>query len=421
MHKGTLTNRILIRRDTEQALRTTIELPASKSLSNRVLILNGLSKSRLPVENLSESDDTNVLKEALEFITRHREGVIDVGAAGSSFRFLTAFLSQTPGSWTLTGSERMKQRPIGELVQALNDLGADIAYLGRENYPPLRINGRRLKGGAATVDASISSQFVSALLMIAPTMEEGLSIHLAGGMVSEPYVRMTLALMQRFGVEYAWDEHAITVPAQDFRPVSVRIESDWSAASYWYEIAALSPGEVDISLKGLCKDSLQGDAKTAQLFKPLGIKTTFTEEGIILQKSETTLPERMDCDFANEPDLTQTFAVTCCLLNIPFRFTGLQSLRIKETDRIEALKREMEKLGYSLDAADDSLSWDGSRCESQPDPVISTYDDHRMAMAFAPAAWRINELIIDNPFVVSKSYPYFWEDFKRSGLTVEDI
>jgi len=399
----------------------TISLPASKSLSNRALILDYLSGEVSTIHNLSDSDDTRILKKVLESISLNHKGTINVGAAGTAMRFLTAYLAQYPGEWTLTGDERMKQRPIGALVDALIQAGAEIEYLEASNYPPLYIKGQQLKGGKISIDASISSQFISALLMIAPKMNAGLSLQLTRRLISEPYVRMTLSLMKEFGIRYAWRDGVINIPHQLFRPVPITIEGDWSAASYWYEMMALDDREGEnILLKGLWRNSFQGDAKVAQLFEPLGVKTTFTGEGALLQKADVAYPKRMDYDFSDLPDLVQTLVVTCCLLNIPFYFTGLQSLRIKETDRIAALKQEMVKLGYILISTNYGLLWDGTHCQPVQQPVIDTHNDHRMAMAFAPAALRINGLSIDNPLVVSKSYPYFWNDLKKAGFIIEE-
>lgn len=390
----------------------TVGLPASKSISNRVLILNALSYSPYEIENLSDSDDTRVLAAALDSNDRH----FDIGAAGTSMRFLTAFLSKVVGEWTITGSERMKNRPIAILVDALNQLGAKIEYMEKEGYPPLRIYGSALQGGEIRLAGGVSSQYISALLMIAPLMEKGLTMVLEGNVVSTPYIHLTLQLMKRFGVEAIWNGNRITIAPQEYRPVPFRVESDWSAASYWYEIMALSTIE-QIELPGLEKKSLQGDAACAKLFDQLGVSTSYTERGVILKRNGKRTV-KLVYDFVNEPDLAQTFVVTCTQLNIPFRFTGLQSLKIKETDRMEALKRELKKLGFLLKEMNNSiLEWDGSRCEAESDPVIATYEDHRMAMAFAPIALcRPQGLLMEHPEVVSKSYPRYWEELQRVGI-----
>lgn len=397
-------------------IRASVHLPASKSISNRALILNALSYSPYEVENLSDCDDTKRMVEALTSNDCH----FDVGAAGTTMRFLTAFLSKVVGEWTLTGSERMKNRPIKVLVDALNRIGARIEYLEKEGYPPLRIFGSALQGGEIALAGNVSSQYISALLMIAPLTENGLTLHLEGEVISKPYIRLTLQLMEQFGVRAVWTEDTIRVVPQEYRPVRFTVESDWSSASYWYEILALAPAG-EIELTGLFKNSLQGDAAGAKLFDRLGVSTSFTSRGVVLKKNGNRC-EKLHYNFVNEPDLAQTFVVACVLLNIPFRFTGLQSLKIKETDRIEALKAELRKLGYVLtDSHNSILEWNGERCEPEPHPVIATYEDHRMALAFAPAALvRPEGMEIASPGVVSKSYPQYWEDLRKAGFSIRE-
>lgn len=393
-------------------VRASVKLPASKSISNRVLILDALSYSPYGIQNLSDSDDTRVMQEALSSNNRD----FDIGAAGTAMRFLTAFLARVMGEWTITGTERMKKRPVRLLVDALNSLGAKIEYIGQEGYPPLRIFGSALQGGEISLAGGVSSQYISALLMIAPYMEKGLVLHLEGKIVSAPYINLTIQLMKRYGVDVIRYGQTLKVFPQEYKPAPFTVESDWSAASYWYQIAALSR-RAEIELTGLFKDSLQGDSAVAGLFAQLGVETTYTQQGVLLKKNRDMMP-KLTCDFVNEPDLAQTFAVTCALLNIPFCFTGLQSLKIKETDRIEALKTELRKLGYLLtDRHTHILEWKGERCEPEQSPVIATYEDHRMAMAFAPAALARPEGIqIADPMVVTKSYPHFWEDLKSAGF-----
>lgn len=395
-----------------------IQLAASKSISNRALIIKALSKSPYPIENLSDCDDTRVMIES--FASKSHD--LDIGAAGTSMRFLTAYLSLVPGEWSITGTQRMQNRPINILVEALNAIGGHIEYLKTKGYPPLKIKGKALDGGEIFLSGGISSQFISALLMIAPTMKKGLIMHLEGDIISIPYIKLTLKMMSDFGVkaDCNWDEKTIKIYPSEYKPVKYKVESDWSAASYWYEIVALS-NEAQIELKGLFKDSGQGDSKVAELFVDLGVNTEFTEDGVILTKTDR-ITKKLFHNFVNEPDLAQTFVVTCCMMNVPFLFTGLQSLKIKETDRIEALKTELKKLGYILHDSDNSiLEWDGERCEPEINPVISTYEDHRMAMAFAPAALKLDYLEINEPHVVSKSYPNYWNDLKKIGFSVDEI
>lgn len=396
-------------------VKTTIQLPASKSISNRALIINALARGTTPPCNLSDCDDTLVMIKALA----ENNETIDIMAAGTAMRFLTAYLSTVQGTHILTGTERMQQRPIQILVNALRELGAQIEYAGKEGFPPLRIHGTELKGNELTLKGNVSSQYISALLMIGPVLKNGLRLHLTGEIISLPYINLTLQLMKEFGAKAAWTSgNSIEVAPQPYTPVSFMVESDWSAASYWYQIAALSE-QAEIELMGLFRNSYQGDSRGAEVFSRLGITTEFTHEGVLLKKSNR-LVEQLNEDFVDIPDLAQTFAVTCCLLDIPFRFTGLQSLKIKETDRIFALKTELRKLGYLLqDVQDSILIWDGERCQPEAQPVIQTYEDHRMAMAFAPAALRFPGMRIAEPQVVTKSYPTYWENLQQAGFGIE--
>lgn len=397
-------------------VKAVIELPASKSISNRALILHALAQGEGKLTNLSDCDDTQVMIQALDGQPRE---VIDILAAGTAMRFLTAYLSVTPGIRLLTGTQRMQQRPIRLLVDALRQLGAHIEYASNEGYPPLRINGTTLSGNHITLQGSVSSQYISALLMIGPMLEHGLKLDLSGDIISQPYINLTLQLMQEFGASARWtSEHSICVEPHPYRNISFTVESDWSGASYWYQIAALA-SDAEIRLQGLFEKSYQGDSRGAEIFALLGVATEFTPEGVLLRKTAAR-PERLDEDFVDIPDLAQTFVVTCVLLNIPFRFTGLQSLKIKETDRICALITELRKLGYVLTDENDSvLSWDGERCPAEATPVIQTYEDHRMAMAFAPAALCIPDMRIAEPQVVSKSYPRYWSDLAKAGFDIK--
>ncbi len=404
-------------RKTEDIKEAVINLPASKSISNRALILNALSYSPYDVRNLADCDDTNVLNRALNSNTNH----FDIGAAGTAMRFLTAFLAKIVGEWTITGSARMKNRPIGPLVDALNALGGRIEYMEKTGFPPLRIYGSALQGGEITVPGNISSQYISALLMIAPLMEKGLQIKLEGEVISRPYIELTLGMMEIFGVHCTFEDNVITVPMGEYTPVPFTVEPDWSAASYWFEIASLSSTDTIYQIPELNNDSLQGDAICQALFRKLGVGMNVSGNRATLKGSATNCP-LFEHDFMETPDLAQTFAVSCALKEIPFHFTGLQSLRIKETDRILALKTELKKLGYVLADTADTLTWNGERCAPDTDPVIATYEDHRMAMAFAPAALvRPAGITIADPQVVSKSYPGYWEDLKKTGFTITEV
>ena len=409
-----------IRITAPQRINTTIQLPASKSISNRALIIHALAKGVHLPENLSDCDDTQVMIRALEA----KEGeTIDIMAAGTAMRFLTAYFSVTPGTRILTGTERMKQRPIKILVDALRELGADIEYVENEGFPPLRITGTTLTKSHITLPGNVSSQYISALLMIAPTMKDGLTLTLTGEVISRPYIDLTLKLMKDFGAKASWtSEHELHVEPQSYRSLPYYIENDWSAASYWYEIVALSK-DATITLPGLFRESYQGDSKAADNFALLGAGASFKDNNIVIRKpvmADISQAIHMNCNFTNHPDLAQTFVVTCALQNTTFCFTGLQSLKIKETDRIAALIREMRKLGYVLHEANGSiLYWKGERCERSGE-AIDTYEDHRMAMAFAPASLVLPDICINNPHVVTKSYPRYWDDLRAAGFIIEE-
>jgi len=388
-------------------LKVRIDLPSSKSISNRALILDALAYSPYDIENLSDCDDTQVLVASLD----SNDSTFDIGAAGTSMRFLTAFLSKTVGEWIITGSERMKQRPIKLLVDGLNSLGAKIEYIEKEGYPPLRIFGSALIGGEIHLNGGVSSQYISALMMIAPTMQNGLKIILDENIISRPYINMTIQMMQEYGVEVEFLDNIISIEPQEYQPVPYKVESDWSAASYWYEIMAMVDNG-GVYLSGLRQDSFQGDSKVAELFTQLGVETAYLTDGVLLTPGKT-ITSKMEYNFTDQPDLAQTFAVTCCMKGIQFKFSGLQSLKIKETDRIAALTKELRKLGFILsEPSEGMLAWDGERCQPASTVCIATYDDHRMAMAFAPVAL-LQPISIENPQVVSKSYPNFWDDFNK--------
>ena len=390
-----------------ESLNISINLPASKSISNRALILNALAYSPYDIQNLSDCDDTQVTMKALDSNDR----TFDIGAAGTAMRFLTAFLSKTVGEWVITGSERMKQRPVKLLVDALNSLGARIEYMEKEGFPPLKIVGRALMGGEIRMNGGVSSQYISALMMIAPFMQNGLKIILEGNVISVPYIRMTMSMMKEYCVKVNFENNVIEIEPQTYQPIKYKVESDWSAASYWYEILSIA-GKGQIFLSGLNQNSYQGDSKVAELFMQLGVKTNYQPEGVLLTTTKNNVL-KFEYNFVNQPDLAQTFAVTCCLKNIPFHFNGVESLKIKETNRIVALTNELHKLGYVLnEPVEGQLAWNGERCEPAKEISIATYEDHRMAMAFAPTAM-VTPITIEHPEVVSKSYPNFWEDIKQ--------
>lgn len=397
-------------------IKGTVSLPASKSISNRILILNALADSPLEIENLSDCDDTKSMLQVLQSDVNY----FDIGHAGTAMRFLTAFLSRIVGIWDLTGSERMKQRPIGVLVDALNRLGAHIEYREQVGFPPLRIYGSYLRGGEISIPASVSSQYISALMMIAPYMAEGLRLSLTGKVVSRKYIDMTVALMRFFGAEIETNGDFIKIAPLPYTPVPFRVESDWSAASYFYELLAIAGGG-EITLTGLEKESLQGDAGQVYVWEKLGVKSSWQGDKLMLRKKEVEI-RFLEFNFVEMPDLVQSFAVACCMNGIPFSFSGVETLRIKETDRITALITELRKLGYELSTEGEGvLKWEGTLVLPEKNICIETYHDHRMAMAFAPAALKHPGMVIVDKEVVSKSFADYWKELQKLGLKIEEV
>lgn len=397
----------------------TVNLPSSKSISNRVLIIKALSYSPYEIGNLSDSDDTKVLAAALN----SNSNKFDIGHAGTAMRFLTAFLSKIVGEWEITGSDRMKQRPVKILVDALNKLGARIEYLGNEGCPPLKIYGSSLKGQTLELDGSISSQYISALLMIAPTITGGLTLRLTGSVTSRPYIELTLKLMEHFGIEYRWEGNEITVSQQNYMPLDFTVEADWSGASYWYQMLATAE-KGEITLENIQLHSLQGDSVIAGWFEQFGINSVQKENRVIISKIKNIQPRKLVLNFIETPDITQTMACLCVAKRIPFEFSGLKTLKIKETDRIAALQSELAKFGAALTEPEHGkLAWNGqiNSPATESTPAINTSHDHRMALAFAPMAMACSGVEIDDPQVVTKSYPGFWDDLKRFGFKIEHI
>ncbi len=395
-----------------------ITLDGSKSISNRVLLINALCKEDFNIDRLSTSKDTKTL-EALLKLT---EGTYDAGAAGTTFRFMTAYLALQPGTQILTGSERMKQRPVGVLVEALNELGADIQFLEKPGYPPLSIGpGKFGSVDELQIPANISSQFISALLMIAPVLPNGLTLHLEGAIVSRPYIQMTLSLMKRFGIDAQWVGSTIKIEKQDYKAKDFIVEADWSAASYYYALAAFSD-DLNLHLGGLFKNSLQGDSILAEMMTQFGIDTEYVLDGLILTKGKTSSVDSFNWNFIKCPDIAQTLAVVCGGLGVDGSFTGLSTLKIKETDRVQALENELKKVEVNFfeTEARQGVSCQVDGKANVNSPVFSTYEDHRMAMAFAPLAM-FGTVNIEEPMVVVKSYPNFYEDLKKLGFTVESV
>lgn len=400
-------------------LEARLNLPLSKSMSNRALIINALTTGASPLENVAVCDDTDAMRAAL---SAQDADEINIGAAGTTMRFLTAYFAVKDGcDLLLDGSERMRHRPIGVLVDALKQLGADIEYAGEGGFPPLRIKGHRLKGGELTLDSSVSSQYISALLMVAPTMTEGLKLTFAGETVSRPYILMTLKMMEDAGIESDFVDGVVTVRPQTYRPYDYKIEGDWSAAAAWYEIEAISSGSVTID--NLARVSCQGDRRLADIFTSLGVETEWEgEDGGSDLVASPDQDARLRHDFSDNPDLAQYVIVTCVMLGIPFRFTGLSTLAIKETDRIAALTAELAKIGILLQPeGTDVVAWEGQRRPFDTLPVFDTYDDHRMAMCLAPISIFLPGIVIRNVEVVAKSYPGFWEELSKAGFVLEEM
>ncbi len=398
-------------------INCSIKLSGSKSLSNRLLLLKEILDLKIDLKNLSDSEDTTLLLKALRQIKEAKNKNINILDAGTDMRFLTALLAIKKGTWTITGSDRMKKRPIGELVAALKSLGAEIEFLEKENYPPLEIKGKIILGGALKIDASQSSQFISALLLISPKLKNGLVLTLKNRIVSSPYIEMTSALLKKFNVPISKLKNTYTVNSstKSKQIKVIKIESDWSSASYWYSICALSKN-AKIELNFLNKKSLQSDSILPELYKILGVETKYKKNSIIISRKKLET-KSINYNFINCPDIAQTFAVTCFGLGICAKLYGLSTLKFKESDRIIALKTELEKMGAKLVITNNSIELK----KSKPIPfegVIETYNDHRMAMSFSPLALVYNSIKIANPEVVSKSYPRFWKDLKSVGFSV---
>ncbi|MFA6925208.1 MAG: 3-phosphoshikimate 1-carboxyvinyltransferase [Bacteroidales bacterium] len=410
-----------------KTLKGKIIIPQSKSESNRVLLIKALSANPIKVNNLSDSDDTIILHKALKKIAENKNHnnvlTIDVGAAGTAMRFLTAFLSIKKGKYLLTGSEQMKKRPIGLLVDALNNLGANIEYGENKGFPPLKIIGSDFNKSEITINGNISSQYISALLMIAPILKNGLTITINGELVSKPYIEMTLQIMKYFGIKYLWKENKIEIKNQKYKSSEFNIGGDWSAVSYWYEMAAFS-AHVDLTIKGLLNNNLQGDSIVSKIYENFGIKTKWLSKNTIHISKENSISEKFFYDFTGCPDIAQTLAVTCAGLNINAELIGLSNLNIKETQRLDALDCELKKINFNTKIINNSELKIYSRKNLKLKTInckLKTYNDHRMAMAFAPLAVLLGEIQIENPDVVTKSYPNFWSDLKSVGFKIEEI
>lgn len=400
-----------------KVINGTVQLTGSKSESNRALIIKAISEDKVKIENLSEADDTILLTKALEVAnsTSDQDKIIDIGPAGTAMRFMTSYLNLIPGKFTLTGTERMQQRPIGILVDALKDIGAEIHYQKKAGYPPLQIEGEIFqKKDSVKIKGNVSSQYISSLLLIASKLKKGLTIEIEGELTSRPYVTMTLNMLEEAGIKHSWTDNTIQIANQTAKEATIYIEPDWSAASYWYAIVALAK-EAEIRLPGLKKNSLQGDIAIVEIMESFGVKTTFEKNGILLQKAQST-NEKNFFDLKECPDLAQTVVVIAAALRKNVSFTGLETLKIKETDRIAALQNEIGKFGATLTEDNEVYHLNTNNIFEPQNISIATYEDHRMAMAFAPLALVFDQITIEEPQVVEKSYPMYWDHLVQQGF-----
>lgn len=416
-HKMSLGSIILSKSD--KSTSGTIRLTGSKSESNRALILNALSKGAVAVQNLSSADDTKTLSGILKELNVASEVLevptVDVGPAGTAMRFLTSYLAVTGQEVILTGTKRMKERPIGLLVDALKSLGAKIEYVENEGFPPLKFNRDfRQDRKQIQLKGDVSSQYITSLLLVAPTLPQGLDLEIVGELTSRPYVEMTLAMLKDCGISYNWAGDRISIPNQAYKTATLTVEPDWSAASYWYSIAALSE-EASIYLPYLKRNSLQGDSTIARIMESFGVTSEFYDKGVKLTKTSTSITQT-SFDFKDCPDLAQTVVVCCAALGHNATFNGLETLKIKETDRVLALQNELAKIGVTFQEDNQTYKLDCSGLHFPDKVSIATYEDHRMAMAFAPLVLKVNKVEIEDHKVVGKSYPSFWEDLESVGF-----
>lgn len=399
---------------TSKSINADLILPPSKSISNRALIIQALCQSKPKLLNLSQSSDTQSLVQALQTTSK----TIDIGDAGTSMRFLTAYLSQQEGSYILTGSDRMKERPIGHLVEALNSIGADINYLEKDGFPPLAINGKALEGGKVDISTSVSSQFVSALLLIAPTLKKGLSLSLKGELLSKPYIKMTLDIMRYFGIQSSWINNTIQVESQNYVSKDLKVESDWSALAFILQAMSIAKS-AQVSISGLSKDSWQGDSYVLNLFEKFGLQYEFKDEKLYLKKLNKDLNGDYNVNLIDTPDLAQAYCCTLSALSKSAKIKGLNNLKLKESHRLKALHMELNKIGQHSRYSEDTIQLESSVLHT-PTESFDSHNDHRMAMCLAPFAL-LFDIKIKNIEVVNKSYPSYWEDLKKMGFTISPL
>ncbi len=400
----------------------TLDIPGSKSISNRLLIIKAQEQSPVRFAGLSEADDTVRLRQLLKMIKTCKHSgipmVVNTGHAGTAMRFLTAFLAQYPGKWLLTGSERMQQRPIGELVTILRQMGAGIEYTKNEGTPPLLITGKRLKGGDFTMNASVSSQFVTALMLIAPRLQKGLTLHFSEQPVSFSYIQMTARLMEKTGANIEVRPEQITVAPSKYKLKQIPVEPDWSSAAFWYELVALA-GNIKITIPGLTIESIQGDRALSEVYTHLGVVTEENEQGITISK-KGKIKRRLDYDFNNCPDIVPAVMATCSALGVEAVFRGIEHLRFKESDRIEKMQQELGKTGTKIVKEGDSYILIPGKKQEKP-LLFETHNDHRLAMSLAPLAVLYEKVTIKDPDVVVKSYPGYWKELEKTGFTIKEI
>lgn len=399
---------------TSKSINAELILPPSKSISNRALIIQALCQSKPKLLNLSQSSDTQSLVQALQTTSK----TIDIGDAGTSMRFLAAYLSQQEGSYILTGSDRMKERPIGHLVEALNSIGADINYLEKDGFPPLAINGKALEGGKVDISTSVSSQFVSALLLIAPTLKKGLSLSLKGELLSKPYIKMTLDIMRYFGIQSSWTNNTIQVEPQNYVSKDLKVESDWSALAFILQAMSIAKS-AQVSISGLSKDSWQGDSYVLNLFEKFGLQYEFKDEKLYLKKLNKDLNGDYNVNLIDTPDLAQAYCCTLSALSKSAKIKGLNNLKLKESHRLKALHMELNKIGQHSRYSEDTIQLESSVLHT-PTESFDSHNDHRMAMCLAPFAL-LFDIKIKNIEVVNKSYPSYWEDLKKMGFTISPL
>ena len=389
----------------------SLDLESSKSISNRLLIIKELCKTKFEIQNLSNARDTKILFEILSNYKTRKD--LNCEDAGTALRFIIAFLATREGIWKVSGSKRMHERPIKPLIDSLVKLGANIHYLENKGFPPIEIKSEKLSSGKLKLPGNISSQFISALLLIAPTIKGGLNLEITSKVLSKPYIDMTLGLMSEFGIEYSWENNLIKVKEQNYLSKNIEVENDWSAASFWYSFLALSKSG-EIKIPNLYANSLQGDSVLSVIYSKLGIKTEFNEESIILSKTESIAKE-LELDLSNNPDLALPIIVTCCGLGIKAHLMGLESLKVKESNRLECIKKELEKFNVISSINDYSIKIKENQKIVQPTSIIKCHNDHRIAMSIAPLCMKVDSIKFDNKEVVNKSYPKFWEDFDRAS------